>query len=151
MARFRYRFESLKRIHETVRDEARKRLAEARRALEIIDQRIADTDVEKQALREQRKALLTGTLSVDYLLDQGRYDLQIDVNRRDLQDQRQQIDEEVERRQQRLILAEQECRKFEKLEEIARSEFQAELLRREQAELDELAGQRSLRPFGEAP
>ena len=142
MARFSYRFATLQRLYESARDDALQKLADAKKALEIIDQRIEENVRAKAALRESRHMALTGQVNVDRLLDRGRYDLQIDVDRRDLQNQRVQIAEEVQRRQQRVQLAEQECRKLDKLEERARANFLAAEQNRQQAELDELASQR---------
>lgn len=151
MKKFRSRFAALERLYEQARNEAQKRLADARQALAILDQRIAENTQERQTLRGNLHPHLVGMVSVDRLLDQGRYDLQIDVNLRELTVQRGQIEEEIARRQQRLLLAEQEYRKFSKLVEIERTQYDAEVRRLEQAAMDELASIRSTHKELDAP
>lgn len=142
MSRLKFRFESIMRIRETARDDARKRVAEAQQAYDVLEGQLKDLDLSRQRLQSQRNQKLTGQLSVASLLDQGRYDLQIEADRQTLQGQMTQIFEEIDRRRQRLAVAEQEYRKFEKLKELAVEEHTESELRRWQGELDEMASQR---------
>lgn len=130
------------RIRETTRDEARKRVAEAQQAYEVLSGQLRELDLSRKRLQAERSQQLTGQLSVAALLDHGRYDLQIEADRNTLRGQMAQISEEIERRRQRLAIAEQEYRKFEKLKEMAKDQHSENELRRWQGELDELASQR---------
>lgn len=140
MSRFKFRFESIMRVRELVRDEARKKVAEAQQAYDVLKQRLTELGEDRRRLQAERVGRLAGQLSVAQLLDHGRYDLQIEADQRGINEQLAQIKEEIERRRQRLALAEQEYRKFEKLREIAEQEHSEGQLRRWQAEMDELAG-----------
>ncbi len=149
MKRFRYRFDSILKVREMARDEARLKVADALKALAILDERVQSLKSEQTELKTQIFQNLTGAISVDNLLEQGRYDLQIDLQRRELETQKLQIEQEVERRRGRLALAEQECRKFERLKEIAQENYTRQEWERLQAELDELGSQRHHRMLRE--
>lgn len=140
MSRFKFRFDAIMRLRELARDEARKKVAEAQQAYDVLGSQLEDLGTSRKKLQEDRTRKLTGQLSVASLLDHGRYDLQIEANQRTLKGQMEQIAEEIERRRQRLAFAEQEYRKFEKLKELALEQHTEEQLRKWQAELDELAG-----------
>lgn len=145
MKRFRFRFETLLRLREAARDEAQLRLADALKAVHILEERILAVTEERQQAKGARAARLLGAISTEQLLAEGRYDVQLDFQVRELKSQLQQIEQEVERRRQRLTLAEQECRKFERLKELANERYTQEQLGKLQAELDELGAQRSFR------
>lgn len=145
MDRFTFRFEAVLRLRENERDACRARVVEAQRALDIMDQQIDTVDRSRGDLRSEVQGALVGRVSVEQLLSRGRYDLQLDAERRELVSQRGQIQAEVERRQQRLTMAEQECRKLERLREIATERHQTEQLKRQQAALDEMATLRAAR------
>lgn len=149
MARFEFRFASIQRLHEQLRDEARRELAKAQQAVEMLDQRARELAGQRAELRERNVAQLQGAISVDALLDTGRYDAQLQAQQKQLSEQRVKILEEVERRRDRLVHAERECRKFEKLKELAWQRHQVEERRREQAELDEIASRRGRNLFQE--
>jgi flagellar export protein FliJ len=145
MKRFRFRFETLLRLREAARDEAQLRLADALKAVSILEERIAAVVEERQQAKGARAARMLGSISAEQLLAEGRYDVQLDFQARELKSQLQQIDQEVDRRRQRLTLAEQECRKFERLKELANEKYTQDQLDKLQAELDELGAQRSFR------
>ena len=149
MKRFQFRFDAIRRLADQGRDEARLRLAEAQKALGIIDQRINEIAEQQDSLRSEVTGSLVGQISVDALLHRGRYGMQIEIEHRDLLDQRKQIEAEIDRRRGRLTLAEQECRKFERLKEIALEQHAQEQLKYEQAELDEMASHRPRTPRGD--
>lgn len=143
--RFVFRFEAVLRLRENERDVCRAHVAEAQRALDIMDGQIETVDRSRGELRGELHGALVGRVSVEQLLSRGRYDLQLDAERRGLVVQRQQIVAELERRQQRLMMAEQECRKLERLREVAAERHQIEQLKRQQAALDEMATLRAAR------
>ena len=149
MARFEFRFDALLRLRHNERDAARLRVAEAQQALDIIGERIKEVEQNRGRLRGEVTGALVGRVTVDQLLRRGRYDLQLDAEQRELQVQYGQVDAEVDRRQQRLTIAEQECRKLERLREIMAERHQAGQLRQQQAALDEMATLRAARVASE--
>ena len=145
MSRFVFRFEAILRLRYNERDAARLYVAEAQQALEIMNQRIEAVQQSRGQLRGQVTEALVGRVTVEQLLSRGRYDLQLDAEQRELEIQRGQIQAEVDRRQQRLTIAEQECRKLERLREINAERYQTEQLKHQQAALDEIAMLRAAR------
>lgn len=143
--RFVFRFEAVLRLQENERDACRAHVAEAQRALDIVDGQIEMVDRSRGDLRGELQGALVGRVSVEQLLSRGRYDLQLDAERRGLISQRQQILVELQRRQLRLTMAEQECRKLERLREVGAERHQSEQLKRQQAVLDEMATLRAAR------
>lgn len=145
MARFVFRFEAILQLRNNERDAARLYVADAQRALDIMDERIEAVQRTRAAIRDEANRALVGRVTVDQLLSRGRYDLQLDAEQRELVLQRGQIHLEVERRRQRLTIAEQECRKLERLREIMAERYEAEQLRVQQHALDEMATLRAAR------
>lgn len=141
--RFKYRFEALRRLHELARDEAFRRLAEAQQAGQVLRDRLAELEQQRQGVRQSTAGQIVGQISLDALLDQGRYDVHLELQQREIRQQLGQIEEEIERRAQRVTLAEQEYRKFEKLKEHALEDYGQAQLRDQQAQLDEIASQRA--------
>lgn len=145
MARFTFRFEAILKLRHNERDAARLYVADAQRALDIMNERIEEVGRNRHALRDEANRTLVGRVTVDQLLGRGRYDLQLDAEQRELVMQRGQIQLEVDRRRQRLTIAEQECRKLERLREIMAERYEAERLREQQNALDEMATLRAAR------
>jgi flagellar FliJ protein len=139
MPRFEFRFATLQRVQEQARDVARQRLSEAERALQILDQQLTQLSADRAAIRQRNRQQLAGQLAIDTLLDAGRYDVQLEAQQKQLSGQREQVAAEVQRRRERLVEHEQECRKLEKLRELAWQRYRSEEMRREQAALDEIA------------
>jgi flagellar FliJ protein len=151
MKRFQFRFKTILRVRENSRDEAQRRVAEAQQAYDLLAERLEKMRTDQKRVRSERSQQLIGSLSVAGLLDHGRYDLQVEAEVRELSGQMKQIFEEIERRRQRLSLAEQEYRKFLKLEELAQERFEQQQLQIRQHELDEIASQRGRSRRGHDP
>jgi len=68
--------------------------------------------------------------------------LQLQAEILSLQQTKAQLEQELQRRQTALAIAESEVKKFEKLEEKQQAQFQAAAMKREQNELDESSARR---------
>lgn len=124
------------------RDEAGAAVGQANEAIGRIDDQIESIHAQRQALRKGSSDNRVGDVSVDTLLADGRYDLQLEADIRALQQTRSELVQELERRQGTLMATELEVKRFERLEEKERAAFYAEASRREQAEADEATARR---------
>lgn len=140
MATFRYRLATLLRLREAARDEKRAQLAEAYRAMQILDDRLQELDQEiAEAKAAARSAASTGRVDVDYVMNAHRYEVILRAQRGGIEAQRKQVAEEVERRRQALVEADRQVRVLEKLREKKLAEHEARELKRDQRLMDELA------------
>ena len=140
---FAFRLEKLLKLRERHRDERGLALAQAERAVQILDGQLADLKSEQAANREAaRKAQQAGPLEVDRLLDSHRYQLMLAGQEKHLQQQRERVSLEVARRRAALVEADRQVKVLEKLRENQRLAFVAEQQRKENNELDEIAQRR---------
>lgn len=138
MKKFQFRLDTLLRLRQQVRDEARRRFAEAlqaERALHRQLDEIAQQMAETQAVA--RQAAAPGPVHVDQLVNSHRFELVLSVRRQQLQMQLQQIGQEIEKRRDMLARAEQEVAVLEKLRARQEIGHQYEAARREQQLLEE--------------
>jgi len=140
MARFRFRLATLLRLREAVRDQRREELAEAYRVDELLATQLARVAEQLDSLGEQcRRAAGPGQVDVDRLLEAQRYELALRARQRQLQQQRRNVAEEIERRRETLAEADREVRVLEKLRKRQAARHQYEENRREIKLLDEVA------------
>jgi flagellar FliJ protein len=141
-----FRLATLLRLREQLRDERRTRLAEAERAAMILDQRIEEITAEMRDLQQYTQQTLTsGAVNVDRMLDAQRYDAILKVDRQTIEQQRQQIEVEVAKRREALVVADRDVRVLEKLREQQIEREREEAAGREARVFDELALQRHVR------
>ncbi len=142
MATFQFRLATLLRIREADRDERRAQLSDAQQAEAIVAARIGEMDREIGQIRLLGQlATAPGKVDVDQLLDMQRYEAQLKLERAATEDQRQKIEQEVERRLARAIDADREVRILEKLRESQSERHRHGEQAAEQKRFDELAGQ----------
>ena len=140
MTRFKFRLAPVQRLREETRDHARQELARAVQAEQILAERIDDLNQEIQALVEQvRQGQRQGQVEVDRILDLRRYELILKVQRAEITQNRNEVEQEVERRRQLLAEADREVRVLEQLKENQQTEWQRNEERAEQKSLDEIA------------
>lgn len=139
---FQFRFAALLELCRRQRDEAGAAVGQADEAIRKIDAQRQSVEAERMALRGEAAARRQGAMAVDSLLLQGRYDMQLQSQVQSLQQTRDQLLEELTRRQQHLTAMEAEVKRFERLEEKDRAAYQAELRRREQMEADDATNRR---------
>jgi len=140
--KFQYRFAALLELRRRQRDEAGAAVGQANEAIARIDQQREALNQQRTDLRQQTVPPREGRLSVDRLLAAGRFDMQLEADERALLHTRGELIQELARRQQKLILAEAELKRFEKLQARERQRFDAELRRREMAESDDATSRR---------
>ena len=141
---FDFRFATLLQRHRRARDEAGVEVGKANEAIRRIDQQYDDLLTERTTLLKQSGAARVGSISIDRVLSQGRYEVQLGAEMVSLRQTRAQLEQELGRRQQVLVAAEAEVRRFERLEENEQAVYRAEQQRREQAAADEASATRYL-------
>lgn len=139
---FQFRFDAILQLRRRQRDEAGAEVGKAIEALQRVLQQISEIEDRRGSLRQGDESVRVGDLSVDGLLASGRYDMQLQVEAESLLQTHQQLNEELQRRRQRLNMAEAELKKFERLKEKDHATHDDELRRREQVELDEASTRR---------
>lgn len=150
MPRFHFRLATLLRLRERDRDDRRTELAEAFR----VDERLKQ---QAQRLQEQLDGLLElcrrtggpGPIDVEQLLESRRYEMTLRTDLAGVQQQRQAVAAEIERRRQVLVEANREVRVLEKLRDHQAERFAAEENLRQIKFLDEIAQNRA--PDAESP
>lgn len=141
---FHFRFATLLELRRRQRDEAGAALGQAHEAIRRIDEQVELIRLERLDLRSNGGPSRTGLLSVDRLLVQGRYDLQLEARIESLKRTREELNQEVQRRLSALVTAETEVKRFEKLEQRDRALDQQERLRYEQAAIEDAISCRSI-------
>jgi flagellar FliJ protein len=140
MARFKFRLATLLRLREAARDEKRAQLAEAYRAVQILQERIQEVDNELAAARgEQQASVRVGKIDVDQVTNAHRYELLLRAQRKGLEQQQQTVQEEADRRRLALVEADRQVRVLEKLREKKIHEYEQIEARRDLKLMDELA------------
>ena len=139
---FQFRFDALLQLRRRERDEVGAAVGQANAAIERIDQQVAEISRQRQALRHENQSARVGNVSVDGLLSVGRYDMQLEAETQSLLQTRLQLQQELARRQQTLVAAEAEVKRFEKLRDSDRNRYDLEQQTREQQEADEATSQR---------
>jgi flagellar FliJ protein len=150
MSRFRFRLTTLLRLREAARDEKRAQLAEAYRAVQILEERIQEADAELAAAQAAAQAAVKiGAVDIDLMVNAHRYQLILKSQRKAIDGQLAQVMQEVERRRLALVEADRQVRVLEKLREKKLQEFEHLQARRDMKLMDELAS-RAKSNLGEA-
>ena len=139
-----FRFSSLLQWRERQRDEAGAEVGQAIEAINRIDGQRQSIIQQQQEIKQEAARSMVGELSMDRLLSGGRYTMQLEMDLRSLADTRDQLVQALTARQEKLMLAEAEVKRFEKLRELDHATAQKEDLRREQLSLDEAVSNRYL-------
>lgn len=137
-----FRFKSLLDLRRKQRDEAGAALGQANEAIAKVNGQIEKIKRERTSLRETEDINRQGDISVDALLAHGRYDLQLQADIGSLESTVAELTAELDRRRIKLVEAETEVKRFEKLKEIDEAEFRALESKREHAESDEVSTSR---------
>ncbi len=146
MATFKFRLATLLRLRETARDDRRSELAEAFRVDDALSEQVDDIERKRvQVRRECQQAASPGTVDIDRLVEAQRFELSLKAQRGNLDQQRQAVAEEIQRRRDRLIEANREVRVLEKLRGKQETRHRRDENRREVKVLDEVAAQRAAR------
>jgi flagellar FliJ protein len=139
MKKFVFRLATLLKMREAERDQRRSELADAQRALAMIDERIGEIAQEMSTVRETaRKAAGVGRVAVDALLDNQRYELMLMAEKNSVDTQREQVAAEMDRRRALVVEADRKVKTLEKLRDRERQRHRAERERRDANQLDEV-------------
>ena len=146
MAKFIFRMAPLLKLRESRRDECRAALAEALRVDEVLRKQIDNFDRELHALREfARQKSAPGGVDIDRLVEAQRYELVTRAQQRNVNQQRESVAAELERRREALVEADREVRVLEKLRERQIEKHRRDEELREIKRLDEVASQQTYR------
>ncbi|MEX2170846.1 MAG: flagellar FliJ family protein [Pirellulales bacterium] len=144
MAKYRFPFDTVRRVKALQRDEQRQRLADAFRAQDIVEHQQQQLGTELSELQnQQRQDLNREHLNVNDLLAAQRYELVLNVQQQTLEKQSAMLAEEAERRRQSLVEAERGVQVMEKLDGRLQAAHQVQERRTETKQLDEIAQQRA--------
>lgn len=141
MGKFKFRLKTLLRLREVTRDERRGQLAEAYRADEIIADSQNKIQSELDDIQTQgRRAVAPGAIDIDRLLESQRYEVVLGAQSKHASEQRQKVQEEIQRRTDSLVDANRQVRVLEELREKQLQRHRREQDRQEVKLLDEVAG-----------
>lgn len=140
MKTFVFRLATLLKLREADRDQRRSELAEAQRALQIVDDKVMELDQEMESARTVlRQTAGVGEVAVDVLLDNQRYELMLIAEKTAISDQRTQVAVEADRRRQALVKADREVKTLEKLRDREQQRHRAQQEYLDARESDEVA------------
>jgi flagellar protein FliJ len=143
MARFHFRLDSLLKLREADREQRRVELAEAFRADTVLKEQGVKLRRNLQSLEKQSRDISSpGRVRVDQVLENHRYKLLLRSDVMMLGQKQSQLQTEIDRRREALVMADRDVRVLEKLRERKKDEHDAAELKRESQQLDEVAAQR---------
>ena len=143
MPKFRFELETLRKLRQARRDELRAKLADAYRAVQIIEEQQQQVRQEIAAMQEfRRTSNEAGSSDLTSMMESQRYQSVLRSQLGTFQQQSKQLEEEVEKRRLAVVEADRAVRILDKLEERKRQQHNDELQRRESKILDEIATQR---------
>lgn len=140
MARYTFRFETLRHLRQARRDQLRSSLAEAVHAVDLLREEQARLAGEFAGMVEsRRRALAGGAMDLALVLEAQRYEVALKAREATLARNAEMLNQEVERRRALVIDAEREVKTLDKLDERRREEHRAEAERLDARALDEAA------------
>ncbi|MEM6330039.1 MAG: flagellar FliJ family protein [Planctomycetota bacterium] len=135
-----FQLETVRRVRQSRRDELRGELADE----------AARVEAELAATQQRLSAdVRSPSFDVGRVLESQRYELLLKSQLSDLQKKGELVEQEVDRRRQAVVGAEQDVKALDLLEDRQRQRHTLQEARREQAEMDEIAGVLTTRRRGE--
>lgn len=145
MASFRFRLQAILRLRENERDERRRELGQALQAKQVLEEYERRMAAEWESLNTRlRDCSRAGEVQVDLMLNLRRYQMTVAAQREVLKQQMAQVEEEIERRRERLAEADRQVRVLEMLRERRFEEYRREEDRLETKMLDEVGSRSAL-------
>jgi flagellar export protein FliJ len=142
MAKFHFRLATLLRLRETARDERRVQLADVERTDAELQARLTRLAGRQQQLQHECRTVAgPGEVDVPRLVESHQYAAALRVQEAELQQQRQTLAVEINRRRQALLEADRDVQTIEKLRESQLQAHRREAERQEGQRLDEAAMQ----------
>lgn len=139
-----FRLQSVWRLRLSVQDERQAELGQAVQAEQILLNQMQETEQRLVDIEQQLRLATQQRLDVDHLMALRRFQADTRHLRQQLEQQRGQVVQEIERRQLRLAEARREVKVIETLAEQHRLTQQQLEQAREQAALDEFAQKRTV-------
>lgn len=134
-----FRLATLLKLNEQARDQRQRMLADAQQAVALLENRIEQIESDLENVKQQTTDIVQQTtINPDAWADQQRYRFLLQSQKAQLVDQKGQFEQEVERRQNALMAADQEVKKLEKMRDREIEKELVEFNLREQKELDDL-------------
>jgi flagellar export protein FliJ len=145
MSKFKFRLATLLRIRESVRDDCRAKLAKARRAEDILEEKKRLIEEHLTDMRHRAyQAAAPGEIDVDRLIEARRFETVLLAEKEHAGNQQQMVRLEVERLRQVLVAANREVQVLQKLRDGQIERHRAEENRQEIKTLDEVALERTI-------
>ena len=143
MERYRFQLESLLHLRKAERDGVRRHLGKALEAERILSEQIAAVEADIVAVQEmQRKALSAKPCDVNHVMESQRYESILKSQQQVMNQQKETIETEIEKRRAAVVEADRNVRILEKLDDRKRQEYELQQKRAEQKQLDTIASQR---------
>lgn len=140
MSRFVFRLKTVARLREAARDGARKQLGEAMRAANLLRDQLTEIDAQLDALvADRRRATCGETMNVPLIAAAQRYEIAVRARQKQVIEDLQRVEVEVERRREAMIVTERDVKAMERLEERQRERHKIDEQRVEDRLLDEFA------------
>ncbi len=140
MKPYRFRFETLLDLRKQRRDQMYARVAEAQRAVELLDAERAKLLLEAAEVRQSARSLFDGgVFNVNRALEVSRYELLLKGRVDDLDRKARLLAEEIETRRQAAIASDREVRTLELLDERRSAEHRRQVQKAEARTMDEAA------------
>lgn len=140
MAKFNFKFETIKRIKDKLKSKAQKELSEVNLK---IEQKISKIEETKRELLENKQMLRQGGMKVSELHFYERHGIYLDGKIKKMIAELKNLEEEKEKKLNELVVKTQESKMFELLKEKHLAKYNEEQLKEENTFLDELAIQKS--------
>jgi flagellar export protein FliJ len=140
-----FRLVSVLQLRRNRQEERQSELAQAVQAAQILQNQKSEIDQQLHDIEQQLRSAASHHLNVDHLMAIRRHQSNTRALRRQLEEQEHVVEQEIERRQNRLVEANREVRVIETLEQQHIDAQRERSLKREQDDLDEFA-QKRVRP-----
>jgi flagellar protein FliJ len=146
MSKFHFRLTTLLRLREDARDERRVQLAAAQRADAELQGQLAQVGAELKQLRRQcRAAVNPGEVDLPVLVEVQQYAAELRAKEAGLQQEREALTLEIDRRRETLLEADRDVQTLEKLRDHQLQAHRHEENRQETKRLDEAALQATVK------
>ncbi len=138
---FEFRLEPVRRVRQADRDEKLASLAEAVQAHEVLGDQLRQVDAELVQLKSLAQAQVSpGEIDVDALIKRARHEALQEAHKKQILNQLQQVETEIEKRREALIEADRAVKVLDRLHDKQREQHELEQQRIQQRQLDEVAG-----------
>lgn len=140
-----FRLESVKTLRVRQRDQAAGEVSEINRAIQIFQGQINEVELELKTLILERKGISTGELPVSELLDNQRYEIQLNIQLQNMAEKMLILENEKTKRDAKLLDCQKKLKAIEHLEEQHFEQLKIHDAKMFQSRLDEWANTNVIR------